>query len=417
MKRKILNIFLSAIIAFGLWVYVINVVSPEFTETFYNIPVVYEGQNAMEDRGFMITSGMDTRVSLKLKGNRSDINKLSSDNITVKVDLSKISEAGLQNVSFTVAYPGNLDNDDISVEERNPSKITLRVEQIRSKEVPIKVVYKGDLPENYISDKVNAVTNYTSVLISGPSPVVDQIREARIEVDLTGRTQSISENFRYTLCDENGQAVDAENVETNVEDVRLELKIQRIKEIPLQLTVVPGGGATRENTTVQQSITSIHVSGSEAALEGLDMINLGTINLAGILENTTLTIPIELPGNVTNHSGVHEVQITIKFSNLEKKTFTAVTAFQATDVPEGMEAEILTKTVTVTLRGPKKLLNQIKEDDIIAVVSFAGADVGTAKMLATIQLPEGFEAVGAVGICEVSATLRAHEVDPNGAEG
>ena len=192
MKRKIINIFLSAVIAFGLWVYVINVVNPEFTETFYNIPVVFEGQSIMEDRGFMITSGTDARVSLRLKGDRSKINKLSSDNITVKVDLSKISEAGTQNIGFAVSYPGNLDQDDFSVEERNPAKITLRVEQILRKEVPINVVYTGDLPESYISDKVNAVTNYTAVQIIGPSPVVDKITQAQIRVDLTGRTESIS---------------------------------------------------------------------------------------------------------------------------------------------------------------------------------------------------------------------------------
>lgn len=416
MKRKIINIFLSALIAFGLWVYVINVVSPEFTETFYNIPVVFEGQSIMEDRGFMITSGTDTRVSLRLKGNRSDINKLSSDNITVKVDLSKISEAGLQKISFSVSYPGNVDQDDISVEERNPSKITLRVEQIRTKEVPINVVYTGDLPENYISDKVNAVTNYTAVLISGPSPVVDKITQAQIRVDLTGRTESISENFAYILCDEDGNAVNAENVQTNVEDVRLELKIQRIKEIPLQLTVLPGGGATLENTLIQQSVTSIHVSGSDAALAGLDSIHLGIIHLGEILEDTTITIPIDLPGNVTNHSGITEVQITIQFPKLEKKEI-VVTQFRAEDVPEGMEAEILTKIVTVTLRGPKAVLDKITEEDVIAVISFAEADVGTAEMRAQILLPDGIEGAGAVGICKVSATMRAQEVDPNGAEG
>ena len=50
--------------------------------------------------------------------------------------------------------------------------------------------------------------DYPTVTVVGPASVADQIEKAVIEVDLTERRESISESFRYTLCDAEGNPVD-----------------------------------------------------------------------------------------------------------------------------------------------------------------------------------------------------------------
>ena len=57
MKRKIWSALLAFVIAFGLWLYVITYVSPGSEETYYNIPVIFEGETALSERNLMITSG------------------------------------------------------------------------------------------------------------------------------------------------------------------------------------------------------------------------------------------------------------------------------------------------------------------------------------------------------------------------
>ena len=49
MKSKIWTLLIAVASAFLLWLYVISVVSPGSTETFYNIPVVMQGQGALAD--------------------------------------------------------------------------------------------------------------------------------------------------------------------------------------------------------------------------------------------------------------------------------------------------------------------------------------------------------------------------------
>ena len=77
MKNKFGAILLSVAIAFGLWLYVITYVSPNSEETYYNIPVVLEGESVLNERGLMCTSTSSSTVSLQLAGARSDLIKVN----------------------------------------------------------------------------------------------------------------------------------------------------------------------------------------------------------------------------------------------------------------------------------------------------------------------------------------------------
>ena len=79
MKNKVWRIALSVLISFALWMYVVSTVSPEQEETFYDIPVSYQN-DVLEERGLMIVSDTPT-VTVKAKGNRSDLNELNANNI------------------------------------------------------------------------------------------------------------------------------------------------------------------------------------------------------------------------------------------------------------------------------------------------------------------------------------------------
>ena len=77
MKNRFGSILLSIVIAFGLWLYVITYVSPNSEETYYNIPVVLEGESVLNERGLMCTSTSSSTVSLQLAGARSDLIKVN----------------------------------------------------------------------------------------------------------------------------------------------------------------------------------------------------------------------------------------------------------------------------------------------------------------------------------------------------
>ena len=93
-KNKIYSMILSVMVAFGLWLYVVNNVSSEMDATFNNIPVVREGESVLKERNLMVTNISHEVVSLNLFGSRDDLNKVDSSNTSVKIDLSNIQEPG-----------------------------------------------------------------------------------------------------------------------------------------------------------------------------------------------------------------------------------------------------------------------------------------------------------------------------------
>ena len=405
-KNKLVAALISVLVAFGLWLYVITVVSPGYEETFDNIPVILRNEAELESRGFMVVSEELPTVTLTLSGNRTDLAKLDRSNISLIVDLATIYERGTHKLSFKESFPGSVADDAIKVEYRYPSQIELEVELLTKKDIPVNVNYTGNVPANFIADTENVVLDNANIHIEGPDPVVQKITQAVVEVDLAGRSESFGESYRYTLCDAQGQPVDASLVKTNVAEVNLALKIQRFKEITLEFEIIDGGGATKDTSSIEYEPKTIKIAGSEAALESVaDQLVIGTINLGELKADMEWEVPINLPGSVTNLSNVESVNVSVKFPELITKTF-MVTNFAPMNVPEGLEAEIVNRALSVTVRGPQELVETMTEDDITIMVDFSQAQLGTFTVKANVVMDMAYSKVGAIGTYQVSATLR-----------
>lgn len=404
--NKLATAALSLLIAIGLWLYVITTVSPGSKETFYNIPVVMENESVLRERGLMITASSSATVALELSGNRSDLAKVNSGNITLKADLSKVYEPGNQiPITYTVSFPGNVANNAFVTESKSPKEIFINVERRITKAIPVEVKWIGSVPEGFIADRENKFLEYPAIQITGPQSVTDQITKAIIEVDLNEQRESISQDYLYTLCDEEGEPIDAELIVTNVEEIHLEVKIQRVKDIALTYELIEGGGATGENAIVTLNVDTIRVAGSEAALEMLgDQLVVGDINLAEITSDCYKTFPILLEEGISNLTGITEVTANIRMRGLSTKDF-LIQKIQAVNVPEGLEAELFTKELMLQVRGPVASISQLTSGDMKVSVDFANAEIGTSTFRVTVDFAEGFEQVGVLKADSVSASV------------
>lgn len=406
MKNKLAAAALSIFIAMALWLYVITTVSPGSKETYYNIPVVLANESVLTERGLMITSQSATTATLVLSGNRTDLSKVDQSNITLKADLSAIYEPGNQiPITYTTSFPGNVASNAFVIESKTPGRIYLNVERRVSKAIPVEVKWIGSVPDGFIADRENKLLEHPTVQITGPQSVTDQIEKALVEVDLTDQRESISRDCTYTLCNVEGEPVDAGLITTNVEQIHLEVKIQRVKDVLLTYHLVEGGGAKAENAEIILSMDKIRVSGSEAALELMgDQLVVGTINLAEIDQNTTKTFTIPLEEGITNLTGVAEVTAEIRLTGLRTKDF-LVRQINVVNVPEGLEVELITQELTIKVRGPSAQITSLKSDDVMVVVDFTGAEVGTATFPVRAVFTDGFRDVGIFKSESVSASV------------
>ena len=204
MKSKILACLLSVVVAFGLWLYVITVVSPESEKTYYEIPVVLQNKEVLAERGLMIVSDTPT-VTLALKGKRIILNELNEANINVLSNVANIEKPGTHRLTYDLSFPGNVADNEVSVTSSSTDLITLKIENKIKKPIPVVIDYGGSaVPEGFIADLKNAQLDYPSIMISGPESVVSLISQACIEVDLTDQTKTLIGEYQYTLLDSEG---------------------------------------------------------------------------------------------------------------------------------------------------------------------------------------------------------------------
>lgn len=406
MKNKFASAALSLAIAIGLWLYVITTVSPGSKQTYYNIPVILENESVLIEHGLTITAGSSETVTMELSGNRSDLAKVDSSNITLKADLSKIYEPGNQiPVTYTTTFPGNVASNAFVIESKKPGRIYINVERRITKAVPVEVKWIGSVPEGFIADRENRNLEFPTVQITGPESVTDKIAKAVIEVDLNEQRETISQNYLYTLCNEEGEPVDSGLIITNAQEIHLEVRIQRVKDIALTYQLVEGGGATADNAVISLSVDTLRVAGSEAALALLgDELVVGTINLAEITSDKYLNFTINLDEGINNLTGIAEVTANVRLKGMSTKDF-LIQKIEAINVPEGLSVELYTKELTMRVRGPVAQIAKLIGSDVKVYVDFTNAEIGTSTFGVSVIFAEGFEGVGVLKADSVSASV------------
>ena len=398
MKSKILRFLLSLLIAFGIWLYVVTVVSPESEVVIHNIPVQFDGDAVLAERDLIVVSDKNCTVNLKLFGNRVDLNKLSASNVTVVADLSQITEPGEHHVRFNVTYPAAVQQGNIDVMERDPQYITVTVAERSWKNIPVEIRYTGSVPEGYVVDGQNAKLDQNSITVTGPADVLARIAKACITVDLDGRMSTIVDTYRLSLCGVDGNPVtDASKVTTSANEVRATIKINKIKQVSLEVELIDGGGLRASDVTVNQSLQYIMVFGSNSALENLDKIVVARISLAEMIKSETLTFDIQMPAGISNVTGETKLTVEIILPELETRTF-VITTIRTVNEPADRNVTVITEKLVVQIRGTAEDLDALDESQLVAVVDckdVSGSNMNTS-LNATVELPEGSSA-GVVG--------------------
>ena len=407
MKNKFGRALLSLVIAFGIWLYVITVVNPESVQKYYNVPVVLAGSNMLESRGLMLISTSDVQLDLELTGNRTDLNQLSKDNITILADLSGITSAGQHTVRYDISYPGSI-SSGIKPVNQESQYLTVEVAEWAKKDVPVVVHYQGALPEDYTADRQNVMLDHDKVTISGPKNVIDRIQTAAITLELDGRKEDFTQSRDITFVDQNELPVtDLNHVTVSATQVTASLKVSMIKTVDIVVEVIPGGGMVQEDISFVADRNQLVVSGPAATLEDLDAITL-TIDLSKLSATQTLKFDIVLPEGVTNVSGVPQVSVDVTVPEITTKTMAIFNSqFKVINLPENMVVSFITEQIAIVFQGRANRLAELKNENIRIIVDLSDAVEGKSVYSVVIEV-EGVDGVGVISEHTVMADVTVY---------
>ena len=405
--NKLLYIGLSLLIAVIFWFFVDSEQGHNTTQTYYNIPVEFIGEtDTLPSRGLMLTTGADATVDLELRGPRTVISDLSREDITLQVDLTSITATGTFSMTYDLLLPDEIPRSSVTTERASRSTITVTIEELFEKTVPVKVSVAGEVADGYIYMAERMIAEPSELTLSGREEDVDQVVSAQVMLDLSGATSSVNQEFDYILLDGQGNEVSGENITVSSRRIEISAPVYLVKTLELTVDFTESPGSALEDLQDWYlGVTSIEVAGEAANLEGVDDILLATVDLSTLLSDTEMPLEITIPAGCVNISGFTSTTLTILFKDtLETRAFT-VSNISAIGLSQTQNFSRMTNSVEVLLRGDAQELEQVTADDIRIVVDLTPYEDNGTYSVPAVVLVDGHSNVGAVGTYSVACRI------------
>ena len=408
--KKIYNskafwMIVSLLASLAIWVYVTSFETDESKTTFRGVKVELVGEDILRDSKNLVVTDMDTStVTVEVVGPRRIVGSLSSDQLVAQVDVSKLSRAAYTSQQYTIVYPDGTDTSKLSESRRTPETINFMVSAQTSKSIQVRGSFDGSLAEGYTAEM--PVFEPSTITITGSEAYLKDVEYAWVTFGKENVDSTYSVETGFTLMDANNEPCTTTGISFSTDVVTATLPLLTLKEVNLDVNIIEGAGATRANTKITIDPASVTLAGDSALLAGMNKIILATIDLTDFSSTFTETYTIPIDNELKNTTGVTKATVTVEIVGLETKTF-RVTNFSCINATEGYEADIITESKEITLRGTSEALAQIKAENIRAVADLTDYKESTGTYMPQVKVyVDGFTDVGAIGENTISIEIR-----------
>ena len=393
---KIFWAITALILSFVFWLYVTSVENDNIRQTFRGVRVELAGESLLRDSKSLVVTGLSTNtVSIELVGPRRVVSSLSSEDLAAQIDVSKLSQSAYASMQYTVSYPSRIDTSGISVTRKVPDTINFTVSKLNSKSIPVRGSFDGSIAGGYTAQPVTFEPS--EITVSGPDAFLRNISYAWVSFSAIDVSTTYSIETGFTLMTAEDEPAGTDGVTCSTDVVKATLPILEMKELPLTVNLIYGAGANESNTKVSVEPESITLAGDSAILDAMNNIPVATISLADFNATYSYTYPISFDNSLINVEGITEAEVKVEIIGLENRNFT-VRNIQCRGVTEGYEAEVLSKALTVKLRGTPESLAKITSEDLVAIADLSDYDITTGSNIVNVRIQvDGALDVGAIG--------------------
>lgn len=394
-ESKWVYVLISVVLALTFWLYVRTVQDPQDFSWIYNVPVQVTGSTVLTRQGLTVAELSAETVNLRVEGPTSTLDDLLKyrKEIYVSVDVSKCAE-GENRLAYVPVYPANVNKDKLITTERNPDAIAVTVEKLYTKTFEVEFQLKGKVAKGYQAG--TPAVNPETVVVSGAVEQVSRVAKVAAILENENLNERFAGDLPLTLLDASGEVLEDLEVTLDTESVYVVLPVVVVKEIPLTVNFLAGGGATEDDIRYKIEPKTITVSGAEEDLRDLTELSLGSVDLAKVVGTNSITRPIDLDPRLENVSGITQATVEVTVSGLSTRSFD-VDNIVLSNTPEGYTVTSATQVRTVVVRGREEDLDAIDASQLRIVADMSEiSTVGTYSIPVKVYL-DASSKVGVIG--------------------
>ena len=383
-SNKFLVLF-SFITACIMWLFFAQNTQQDFTATINDIPISIELSQDAKDDGLEIISGADTLASVRISGNRLLVGNATKNDIQVVAQQSTTIITAPNTYKLDLVAKHNGVKSDYQVLSVNPTSVTVVVDSIGQKELPIidNIKYTYTVNEKYYANK--PILSKEKILIKGPQSEINKVHSASIEGDFKGDLKEITvSNYQVKLYDKNNKEIKSKNIVTDIEnnEVSVTIAILQKKELPIEVGFINVAEGINASHLVSVKPKTIMVAGPTKEIDKITSVKLNPIDFTTITPSTDFVdLAIELPVNCVNINNVHKARVDFDLKEYASKRV-EVKKFRVINTESGYKAKVTTSSVFIDVMGPKEEIKELSSSNVKAVI-----DLKVNKSVGTLEIP------------------------------
>lgn len=297
---------ISLIIAIGLWLYVIQVQSPDVVRTVKNVPVVFSQKDVLENRGLILIDDNEHTVDVKIKGIRRYAYDVNQTNITVIADVSNLDKTGRHTLQTNVVLPyGSLE-----ILDKNPSILPVTVDELMKREFDVTVMAVGSPKSDYITG--NTQTQSKKITVKGPKSIVAGIEKVAAVLDVSGKSSDVAANAPLTLFGSNDKEIQSPYLSLSTDSIDASCEILKTKEV----NIVPTFSGNVDNALKylpdSNNVKTVRIAGAPETIDEITEIQTKPISEYDIGKDGNAMVRLSLPKGVRSLDGE---SFTFRFSS------------------------------------------------------------------------------------------------------
>ena len=278
----------SLILAFIIWLTVVNFSNPEMSDYVTVELDVRNGEELISADQMYSLDTRSVRVSFNVRARY--MNQISASDFTAYVDLKDYSITGAVPVYIE---PSSEIASLISDVTSNPMVVHVSTEDMQEKRFDLEVRLVGEQAEGYALGEALLSQDY--VYVSGPVSEVGMISSVGIEIDVNGASDTLTGTAPVVFYDANGNAMQMDDrLTVSAQEVDYTKFVYRIKSLGISTGTVgePAEGYLFEGVETSPSFVSVY--GSQDLLNSYSSIQIPdeAIDISGATRDVTLTIDI-----------------------------------------------------------------------------------------------------------------------------
>lgn len=373
---KLLSIFL----AIFLWVYVVAVENPPTTIKIPNVPIKLVNTESLIQRGLAINSDEDYYMDISIEGTRSDVLKISADDIIATADVFGYG-VGENYIPVTVTLP-----DSVTIANQKITRLTINIEELVSVYKPINVIFKGEI-DSELEATIFDITP-EEVEVKGAKSKVASVNSVDTIVDvskLSNKTQIFTS--KLVTVDKNGEAVS--NIKMSSDTVDIEAAIYKTKEVPLEVEVY-GEVDKAYQVTDMKVPQKVEIKGLEKDLEDVNVVTATAININNVTATTEIPLSIDLPDGIVLAHDSEDVAVSISIKGISVKEFEIPNRdILPNGLSENLSLVVNTQSVNVKVSGKEADIETLMAEDIGLSIDLTEMEPGIYVVPLIIEEEEG----------------------------